>query len=276
MKVSVIIPTFNRAYCLDRAVNSVLAQKYTDYELLIIDDGSTDNTEKKINYYRERDPRVRAFRNRNSGVSQARNLGILNARGSFIAFLDSDDEWLPGKLLCQMEFYEKHEYSICHTDEIWIRNGNRVNQMHKHKKSGGCIFRQCLPLCCISPSSVIIRKDVFDRVGLFDEELPVCEDYDLWLRISAVYEVSFIQTPLIIKYGGHSDQLSRRSWGNDEYRVRALVKIVETGSLSTGDREAAVSMINKKSGILYKGFLKHGNNEKADYYKRVINKYSNR
>ncbi len=99
---------------------------------------------------------------------------------------------------------------VCHTDEIWIRNGRRVNARKKHGKKGGWIFQHCLPLCAMSPSSIMIHRDVFTALGGFDERLPACEDYDLWLRITARYPVLFTRQPLIEKYGGHDDQLSRK------------------------------------------------------------------
>lgn len=147
-------------------------------------------------------------------------------------------------------------YKICHTNEIWIRNGRRVNPRKKHKKSGGWIFQNCLPLCCISPSNVIINKTVFDTVGLFDETLPVCEDYDLWLRITSRFPVLYVDELLIIKYGGHRDQLSRKFWGMDRYRIQALEKILTTGILSEEDESAAKSMLKEKLTIYIQGARK--------------------
>jgi len=185
--VSVIIPTYNRALYLKEAIDSVLSQDFCDFELIVVDDGSTDATSDIIDSYNG------AFRyicQRHRGVSAARNTGISHAKGTFVAFLDSDDLWLPKKLSAQVDFFREHpEALICQTEEIWIRNGTRVNSKKRHKKYSGDIFEKALPLCIVSPSAVMIKKNLFDLVGLFDESLPVCEDYDLWLRISARYPV---------------------------------------------------------------------------------------
>ncbi|MES9936336.1 MAG: glycosyltransferase family A protein, partial [Sedimenticola sp.] len=229
MQISVIIPTHNRADLLERALKSVQAQTLPPLEVIVVDDGSEDHTREMVS---EKFPRVRYLQQPNRGVSSARNLGISEARGDWIALLDSDDEWLPSKLASQKTRLESQPgHHICHTEEIWIRNGKRVNQMKKHTKQGGAIFQHCLPLCVISPSSVLIHKSVFREVGLFDESLPACEDYDLWLRICARYPVTYVEQPQIVKYGGHEDQLSRRHWGMDRFRLHALEKIITSGDI---------------------------------------------
>lgn len=270
MNVSVIIPCFNRAHCLARAIDSVLMQTQQceelglqlELEIIVIDDGSVDNTEALI---LERYPTVIYLKQSNQGVSAARNLGIDRATGEWIALLDSDDEWLPNKLANQIECLEAGQLKVCHTQEIWIRNGVRVNQMKKHQKQGGEIFQNCLPLCAMSPSSIMLHKSVFEKVGLFDESLPACEDYDLWLRITAVYEVIYLETPFIRKYGGHEDQLSRQYWGMDRFRVLALQKILSDpyylNKLSDDDKIAAHKIHLKKLKILLKGAVKHKNDE---------------
>lgn len=267
--LSVIIPTYNRAHVLDRAINSVLSQSYSEFELLLIDDGSTDNTQNLLLSFIKKDKRIKAFYIDNSGVSRARNVGINNSKGELIAFLDSDDEWLPNKLKRQVDLYLSSKFILCHSNEIWIRNGVRVNQMKKHEKSGGDLFLKSLPLCCISPSASILDKKIFDEVGLFDESFEVCEDYELWLRITAKHQVSFIDEPLIIKHGGHADQLSNRSWGNDVYRVMALEKIINSGLISGEKMVQAVAMLKTKAKILSIGFEKHGNLNRSEYYRKM-------
>jgi len=261
MKVTVVIPTFNRAELLARAIESVLIQKL-DLEIIVVDDGSTDHTEQLIgNNY----PEVRYIKQSNQGVSAARNFAIKQASNEWIALLDSDDEWLPHKLVSQLAELKKTNLKICHTQEIWIRNGVRVNQMNKHKKHGGQIFKHCLPLCAMSPSSIVIHKSVFDDVGLFDESLPACEDYDLWLRIAAFYKVAYIEEPCIRKYGGHEDQLSRQYWGMDRFRVIALEKLLNdphaVACLDYDSKLATHNMLLKKLKILLKGAIKHDNQE---------------
>jgi glycosyltransferase involved in cell wall biosynthesis len=261
---SVIIPTFNRAAFLREAIDSVLAQNEQNLELLIVDDGSTDDTRKLVAQYGNL---VQYYFQQNRGVSAARNLGIRHAAGKFIAFLDSDDLWLPQKLSRQLQWMAAHpEIMLCYTDEIWIRRGVRVNQRNIHAKYGGWIYPYCLPRCLISPSSVLMRRELFDAAGLFDDALPVCEDYDLWLRVTSQFEVGFIPEPLIAKRGGHPDQLSHREWGNDRYRVTALLKIYQSGELREGWRRLTAKMISEKCAILENGFRKREKYNDARYY----------
>ncbi|MGH7598337.1 MAG: glycosyltransferase [bacterium] len=261
---SVIIPTFNRAAFLREAIDSVLAQTEKDFELIVVDDGSTDHTRDLVAEYGDR---IRYFFQPNAGASAARNLGIRHARGNFMAFLDSDDLWLPKKLARQMQWMAAHpDILLCYTDEIWIRRGVRVNQKMIHAKAGGQIYPLCLPRCIISPSSVLMRRELFDAVGLFDEQLPVCEDYDLWLRVAARFEVGFIPELLIVKRGGHSDQLSQRDWGNDRYRVTALGKIYASGVLDQTARKLTAAMICLKCRVLENGFHKRQKLGEAKFY----------
>ena len=255
MGVSVVIPTYNRAQLLGRALHSVLKQSCDPDELIVVDDGSTDGTQNLIS---DRFPDVCYIWQQNRGISSARNRGIAESKHEWIAFLDSDDEWLPQKLECQIsKLQQQPSFRLCHTDEIWIRNGKRVNPLQKHRKFDGHIFRRCLPLCVISPSSVIIHRTIFDEVGLFDEALPACEDYDMWLRICAKYPVLFINQQLIKKYGGHQDQLSRKHWGMDRFRIRALEKMLKLDELSAEDRAAVLTTLLQKMRIVVQGARKH-------------------
>jgi glycosyltransferase involved in cell wall biosynthesis len=268
---SVIIPAFNRAAFLREAIDSVLAQTEKDFELIVVDDGSTDHTRELVAEYGDR---IRYFFQPNAGVSAARNLGIRHAAGKFVAFLDSDDLWLPQKLARQMQWMAAHPHLLlCYTGEIWIRRGVRVNQKLIHAKAGGWIYPLCLPRCIISPSSVLMRRELFAAVGLFDEQLPVCEDYDLWLRIASRFEVSYIAEPLIVKRGGHPDQLSQREWGNDRYRVTALRKIYESGVLDEAARRLTAAMICLKCRILENGFRKRQKLNEAKFYAELKEKF---
>lgn len=264
--VSVIIPTFNRGWILKEAIDSVLAQNFEDFELIVIDDGSTDNTQPILNSYKND---ITAFTQNNKGVSAARNMGITLSSGRFIAFLDSDDLWMQNKLSTQVDFFnENHDALICQTDEIWIRNNVRVNPKRRHKKLSGMIFEHSLDLCMVSPSAVMIRRKLFDKVGLFDEDLPACEDYDLWLRISCRYPVCLIDIPLIIKRGGHGDQLSRLPV-LDKYRIKALNKIIASGLLSEGQYRAAIKTLKEKCEIYANGCIKRGRTDEAFFYKTI-------
>ena len=290
--ISVIIPTYNRATVVPRAIDSVLAQKGAAFELIIVDDGSTDDTKslygvRSAEYGEIKDAArnapqqgspagsalpVRFLSQPNGGPSDARNLGIRKARGEWIAFLDSDDEWLPGKLKAQMKFFQENpDCLICQTEEIWIRNGKRVNPMKKHQKFGGWIFEKCLPLCVVSPSAVMMHRKLFDELGVFDESLPACEDYDLWLRSAAKHPIGLIEKPYILKYGGHTDQRSREFPAMDRFRIRSLAKILSQNTLTPEQASAARSMLEEKARIFIQGALKRGKDEEAREIQRIIN-----
>ena len=255
-KISAIIPTYNRAQFVKEAVESVRAQSFTDIELIIIDDGSDDKTGEALSDYKEA---IRYIRQENKGVSAARNLGIKLAEGEYIAFLDSDDLWHPRKCAIQNDFLDKNRsFSLCYTEEIWIRNGLRVNPCLKHGKYSGNIFEKCLPLCIISPSSAMIRTCIVKSEGGFDEQLPACEDYDLWLRLTSKYPVYLIEKPLITKRGGHPDQLSRRIMYLDKYRIKSLEKLMIHNSLTSSQWQMAFSMLKQKCIIYGNGCNKHG------------------
>jgi len=265
--VSVVIPSFNRRALLPRALDSVLQQTRAADEIIVVDDGSTDGTATMM---ASRYPQVTLLQQENGGVSKARNRGIRHASGEWIALLDSDDAWLPNKLQCQISAITRQpDPVLCHSDEIWIRRGKRVNPMHKHRKQGGHIFQHCLPLCVISPSAAIIKRRTLVALGLFDESLPACEDYDLWLRLCARYPVLYLDEPLITKYGGHDDQLSRRFWGMDRFRIQALCNIIDNGELNHDDALAAQAMLLEKCRIVAQGAGKRGNHSLARYYEQL-------
>ena len=261
-RISAIIPTFNRAHLLPRAVDSILSQTLPPHSVIIVDDGSTDGTEKLIkkNY-----PEIKYLKQDNLGVSAARNAGITATSCEWLAFLDSDDEWLPEKLARQMEVLNlAPAMKICHSDEIWIRNGKRVNPLKKHSKSGGWMFKKALPICCISPSSAMIHRSVFDNVGLFEESLPACEDYDLWLRVTSSYPVLYISEKLVVKHGGHQNQLSEKYWGMDRFRIQALENIILSGNLSDENLNDAKQMLQEKTKIFSNGARKRGRTTEAE------------
>ncbi|MDP8217560.1 MAG: glycosyltransferase [Candidatus Theseobacter exili] len=270
--VSVIIPSFNREYFLKEAIESVLSQKHIDFELIVVDDGSNDQTKQLLSSYNSS---LIYIHQKNKGVSSARNAGIKQSQGKYIAFLDSDDLWLPGKLKAQTEWMNSNtDYAACQTEEMWIRNGKRVNPCKHHKKKSGYIFKDCLPLCIVSPSAVMIRRRIFDDVGLFDESMPVCEDYDLWIRIASNNLIGLIDTPYILKRGGHSDQLSKSIWGMDRFRVSSLVKALKIGKLNDIQRSEVLFVLKQKCKIYSKGCKKRGKNQEAQFYSKIPESFS--
>ena len=271
--VSVVVPTFNRAGTLLRAVKSVLQQSYKPSEIIVVDDGSEDETQEIL---REYDGVEVVLQDKQRGVSAARNKGVAVSTGDWIAFLDSDDEWMPEKLEKQMILAECEKNPLIHGEEIWIRHGRRVNPKRKHKKSGGDIFENCLKLCLISPSAVLIRRELFEEMGGFDENFPVCEDYDLWLKITSLYRVGFVSDPILIKYGGHPDQLSHRYKCMDYWRVLALERILSLRNFDTKRRQSVVDEMIAKARVLEKGMIKHENREHLHYIQKILATYGDR
>ena len=274
-KISVVIPTLNRINTLQRALDSVINQTYKPAEIIVVDNGSSDGT---LKFLREQYPKITILTENKIGVSSARNKGIKKSINQWIALLDSDDAWHPRKLEIQTSMLDSalKEYNLIHTDEVWFRNNKHINQMKKHKKQGGYIFERCLSLCCISPSSVLFKKNILDKVGLFDESLPVCEDYDMWLKICSSEEVLFAQDKLTYKYGGHKDQLSKSYWGMDRFRIKSIENIIKNFDLTYKQKKQAKKELIKKLKIIINGAFKRNNlsivNEfsaKLEYWDKV-------
>ncbi len=274
-KISVVIPTLNRINTLQRALDSVINQTYKPAEIIVVDNGSNDGT---LKFLREQYPKITILTENKIGVSSARNKGIKKSINQWIALLDSDDAWHPRKLEIQTSMLDSalKEYNLIHTDEVWFRNNKHINQMKKHKKQGGYIFERCLSLCCISPSSVLFKKNILDKVGLFDESLPVCEDYDMWLKICSSEEVLFAQDKLTYKYGGHKDQLSKSYWGMDRFRIKSIENIIKNFDLTYKQKKQAKKELIKKLKIIINGAFKRNNlsivNEfstKLEYWDKV-------
>jgi glycosyltransferase involved in cell wall biosynthesis len=265
---SAIIPTFNRKERLIEAIDSVLTQTLPPLEVLVVDDGSTDGTGEALRKYP-----VTVIGQQNAGPSSARNRGARQAKGRWLAFLDSDDLWEKEKLERQMAYaLEYPDYPLIYTGESWIRNGKPLAQKGHHKKEGGWLYRRSLELCLISPSSVVIRRDFYEEVGGFDEELLSAEDYDLWLRVCHRHQVGYLEAPLTIKKGGHADQLSSQP-GIDRFRVMALEKMMKMEDLVGEDRELTRTNLIERYRRLALGYRKHGKKE-ASYYEERLNYWS--
>jgi glycosyltransferase involved in cell wall biosynthesis len=268
---SVIIPTFNRRHLFEIALKSVRNQTYKDFEVIVVDDGSTDQTNEVIKNFA--DARIKYLYQENHGVSHARNRGINISRGKFIAFLDSDDRWVPQKLQRVNELVHQHPHiSIFHTNEIWYKDGRLLNQKKKHKKPSGYVYLKALPLCCIGISTSAVKREVFEKIGLFDESLPACEDYDFWLRATHLFEVKLINDKLTIKVGGRTDQLSSQ-WGLDKHRIKALEKMLCTNSLNEEEYKCTLGELVKKCQIYASGAGKRGRLKEANLYNELVRKY---
>ena len=251
---SVIIPTYNRRNFLKIAVESVLAQTFENFELIIVDDGSTDDTSRIAKDYQ--DKRIVFLRQKNKGPSSARNLGIKTAKGKFISFLDSDDRYRRQKLETAYEYITQNpDYKIFHTEELWYRNSQYLAQKKEHKKPEGYVFNYALKTCCISLSTCCVHKDVFKNIGFFDEIFPVCEDYEFWLRATLTYPVKLIPLYLTIKEGGHAGQQSQEK-GLDKYRFLAIYKLIKNNQLSCCQLKHALCNLKEKANIYVQGAQK--------------------
>jgi len=266
---SVVIPAYNRYKQLRAALDSVLAQTFKDYEIIVVDDGSTDETPLIEETYRGK---IRFIRQKNLGVSAARNAGILAGDSSHIAFLDSDDIWLPAKLERQFAFIKENSgIALSQTNEIWIRNGRRVNPKLKHLKRAGNIFIDSLALCLISPSASVLKREIFSEYGLFDENLPACEDYDLWLRILAHEEAGLLDENLVIRYSGHQGQLSQKYWGMDSFRLYSIIKLLRRDNpLKAVYRDEAKKSAMERCSLLVAGAQKRNKPHHAACFHEIL------
>ncbi len=277
--VSVIIPVYNRWPKVKTAIESVVAQKNIDHDLLeiiIISDGCREAHHRNLCDYLDRlgDPRISVIRACfNSGVSRARNLGAMSAKGKYLAFLDSDDQWLPHKVAAQLKILKKGHDRWVHGSEIWIRNGVRVNPKKYHQKAGGDLFLPSLQRCLISPSVVMLEKSLFCEYGGFREDFAVCEDYDLWLKILQYHPIAYIPDPMTTKTGGHADQLSRKA-NADYFRIQTLAELLSHGSLSAKRANDVEKTLIKKVHIYCQGLAKRGKSDLATELKKNLSTLS--
>ena len=271
MPISVIIPTYNRAEWLEEAVTSVLRQTLPPAEVVIVDDGSTDRTGSVVaRLVRESSLPIRSLHQDNRGAAAARNTGIRAARGDVLCFLDSDDRFAPEKIACQYAGLQSSACLISHTRELWFRRGLPLNQKKKHQPPAEEIFRASLAMCVVGMSTVMARREIFARYGLFDESLPCCEDYDFWLRVSSRERFLLVDLPLTLKNGGRPDQLSvHYRLGMDKYRIRSLVNLLESGALSPDQAELAIRELERKCAIYGRGCIKHGRSEEGLFYQHL-------
>lgn len=274
--VSVIIPTYNRASMLPRAIGSVLSQSLAAAEIIVVDDGSTDATKSVVsNMASESDIPIISIKQQNKGPAAARNTGIKQAVSPLLAFLDSDDHWHKDKLQCQLKaMCDAPGYKLSHTREKWYRRGLHLNQKLIHQPPHGNIFEHCLKLCCVGMSTVMVTRALFNIFGYFDESLKCCEDYDFWLRVSVSETFLLVDKQLTIKEGGRSDQVSSiYRLGMDKFRIRSLVKLIEAGTLSKQQHHLACRTLIDKCQVYGKGCQKHGRPDEANFYLRLAQTY---
>lgn len=275
-KFSVIIPTYNRECFIENCVESVLDQSFNNFEVIVINDGSTDRTEKLLRPYNDE---IEYIYQENKGVSTARNRGLQEARGKYIAFLDSDDKWTSEKLeVVDENIKQNPEFKIFHTQERWYKDGKIHNPKDKHRKPHGKVFFKCLRLCAVSISTAVVKREVFHKIGEFDESLPVCEDYDFWIRASLNFPIYLVDEVLTVKDGGRGDQLSMIYWGKDKFRAGSIAKLMRNNKLSGKEYQMALKELRKKCRIYGKGCVKRGRKDEGEYYlnlpERIEEEYS--
>lgn len=268
MSITVIIPTYNRSDFLQSAVLSVADQTRQCSELIVVDDGSFDDTAETVKKLTPRLPfPLKYIYQENKGAAAARNTGIRNASSKYICFLDSDDRFAPEKLSFQLQTMQQTQYRISHTREIWFRQGKLLNQKRKHQPPGGYIFNECLYMCVVGMSTVMVDRSLFEKYGYFDESLPCCEDYDFWLRVSVNEEFLLVPEKYTLKEGGRADQLSViYRLGMDKYRIRSIVNLIENSSLTELQYALALNELKRKCEIYGNGCLKHGREQEGRYY----------
>ena len=260
--ISVIIPIYNRAFLLQEAVESVLSQTIIPLEILIINDGSTDAIESVVENMwntHKNASQIRLITIKHCGMpGRVRNIGIIHARGDYIAFLDSDDIWLPKKLELQLNAIQEH--NICHTREIWLRNNKEISQKGQNHKRMGLIFCDALKKCIIGPSTVLLHKSIFSRYGMFREDLEIAEDYELWLRICEKEYISYVDMPLIVKRDrDDTQQLSKKFTYIEYFRIQALQPLVKNKVFSEKNTLIAQQVLQEKLIIWNKGAEKRNN-----------------
>jgi glycosyltransferase involved in cell wall biosynthesis len=272
--ISVIIPTYNRSNRLIKTLESVARQSLPPGEVIVVDDGSTDATRQAVDSFRNISTlNLRYHFQSNSGPGAARNTGIEKASGNYLAFLDSDDEWHRDKLAIQRDaMHADPLYLVSHTQERWFKNGTHLNQKKYHHPRHGDIFNQALRLCCVGMSTVMARKELFERYGLFDETLRCCEDYDFWLRVAAFEKFLLVGQRLTVKHGGRADQVSHIfRIGMDRFRIQALAKLISEAAVPQYRRDAACSELIQRCIIYGSGCEKHRKRMEASFYFHLAN-----
>ena len=294
-RVSVVIPVYNRPQLALEAVRSVLFQSYPRLECILVDDGSTDPPEEARRLFAA-DPRFRYLPVEHSGMpGAARNRGVEAARYDLIAFLDSDDLWLPRKLELQVTALLRSAPEVggapalVHSKEIWLRAEKIISQKrHRHRRRGD-VFPDALKKCMLGPSTVLMRRDVYEALGGFREDLEIAEDYELWLRLAALFPVEYVDEPLIVKRAGHGEQLSEKYGQIEVFRLKGLEELVHsrwfvrqarnTVAALTSERaselqQAAAAELAEKCAIYAAGCRKRGKSAEAAEFEAKAARYS--
>lgn len=244
-----VIPTYNYARFVCNAVDSVLAQTFADYEIIVVDDGSSDNTGEVLARYGNR---IKYIRQENAGASTARNTGIVLAQGKFVAFLDADDLWLPQKLEKQVRFLDDNPgFGMVFSDMSHCVDGAMVHVAYLRERcyryvAQGNIYNNLLREGFVFTPTVMLRRECFDLVGLFDVRLCNCEDVDLWFRVADRYQIGFMDEPLAVR-----NQHGANVTGNSEDYLKAPVLLMERLYAANSDRERKTIINERLQSMFY-------------------------
>jgi glycosyltransferase involved in cell wall biosynthesis len=258
--VSVILPTYNRAELIGRAIKSILSQTYQDFEIIVVDDGSTDNTEEVVKSFDDKRIKYIVYK-RNKGAAIARNVGIKAAMGEYIAFQDSDDEWLPLKLEKQLKVFDVSpaEVGVVYTGFWRIKDKKKIYLPFEWvKQKDGNIHKELIKGNFVSTQTILVKKECFKKSGLFDENLRGLLDWELFIRISNYYNFKYIEEPLLIAY--HTlDSITADSNAITEALEIIIKKHFE---YFAEDRK---SLVNHYF-VIGKSFYSNGETKKGRYY----------
>ncbi len=267
--VSVIIPVYNRAGMLRQALDSVFLQNYDNMQVIVADDGSDDDPASVVREYTAELVRIEHC----GFPGKVRNIAVEMAKGDLIAFLDSDDLWKPGKLAAQTGELASGGKLLCHTREIWDREGKMVSQRKQRHQREGDIFTDALKKCIIGPSTVLMDKKLFVQTGGFREDLEIAEDYELWLRITDRHPVSYIDEPLVIKRAGSWPQLSEKYGMIEYFRILALKDLADASVFTQEHQAEAAAELSRKCAIYAAGCEKRGKKDQAGIYMELSRQY---
>lgn len=292
--VTVVVPTCNRKDFVTQALHSVFSQNYRNFEIVVVDDGSTDGTAahllrtfgaeaRAVELVARRNPAaltpfyhtfthqgllVRYEYHQNRGLGAARNRGIRHARGSYIAFLEAEDIWEPGHLRSQIDFLEGHRGAcIARVGERPAKEGPRSRRARRGEVASGNLFAQALEQAPAGISCAVVHRSCFAECGEFDENMPACEDYDLWLRLTARFPVYYVEGPEVTRRAPRPDG-SPHAWTSDRFRVYSLEKSFQSGQLDSEQRFLVSQALVRRCERLVEGYRRQKSEERANFYER--------
>ncbi|MCK4305695.1 MAG: glycosyltransferase family 2 protein [Candidatus Eisenbacteria sp.] len=299
-RVTVIVPTHNKKEPVAEALRSVLSQTFRDFEIVVSDDGSTDGTPLHLlrmlgaqpdaleilsrmsptsikpfsHAFSQNGVTVQYHYGSNRGLSAARNRGIRSARGDYIAFIEAEDEWQREHLEVQMAFLESHpDARLCRVAERYVKDG-KPRKNRNTSTASGWIFEAALEASPMSTSALLAHRSCFASCGAFDENLPACDEYDLWLRFAARYPIYYIPDgPIVTRKSARGDG-SSRTWSWDRFRVYALEKAFQSGHLSPNQRFMVAQEIVRKCERLVQGFRRQRSDERSNFYERKRRRFA--